>query len=118
MKHFLLLLRANIEMKPEAFTDPKEIESRLSWLEKIKNSGTVVDLGGTLPPTPLMGATIFADGSIISGAFKEVSHFLTGYLVLQAESLENALELAKDNPILVAGGSIELREIITRIKES
>lgn len=103
-----------MEMKAEAFSDPKEIKSRLAWLDKIKNSGAVVDLGGTLPPIPLMGATILANSSIVPGAFKEVSHFLTGYLVLQAENLEQALELVKDNPILMAGGSIELREIITR----
>ena len=114
MKNFVLFLRANTNMSPEAFSAPKELELREAWLKNIQDSGAVVNLGGTMPPIPNMATTIFADGSTTPGAFKEVSHFLTGFLIVKAESLENALALAKTNPILVAGGSVEVREILLR----
>lgn len=114
MKTFALFLRANKEMSPEAFSDPKEIELRAKWLEDIKAKNIVVQLGGTMPPIPTMALTLFADHHTTEGAFTEVSHFLTGYLVITATDLEAAQQIASTNPILKAGGSIEIREIILR----
>lgn len=114
MKNFVLALRANKSMSPTAFSDPKEIELRAKWLEEVKRQGIVVSLGGTMPPIPTMAATLFADGSVQYGPFTEFSHFLTGYLVIRADDLEAAKVVANTNPILAAGGSVEVREIILR----
>lgn len=114
MKNFVLFLRANTAMSPDAFSDPKEIELRANWLKSIQEKGIVVNLGGTMPPIPEMAGTIYADGTFKEGAFMEVSNFLTGYLVEEATSLEAAKEIANTNPIIKAGGSVEIREIILR----
>lgn len=114
MKNFALLLRANTSMSPTAFSDPKEIELRAKWLEHVKNEDLVVNLGGTMPPIPDMAKTIFADGSSKDGAFSEVAHFLTGFLIIRAPDLEAATQIAQSNPILAAGGSVEIREIMLR----
>ena len=114
MKNFVLLLRANTNMDPGAFTDPKEVADRAKWLEDVQKKGVVKYLGGTMPPIPPMSSTIFADGSVTEGPFKEVEHFLTGFLIVEAENLEAAKKIAETNPILIAGGSVEVREIILR----
>lgn len=114
MKNFVLFLRANTSMSPDAFTDPKEVETRAAWLKNVQEEGIVVNLGGTVPPIPPMAATVFADGTTKEGPFMEVAHFITGFLVIKAADLEAAKEIAKTNPILVAGGSVEIREIILR----
>lgn len=114
MKDFALFLRANSQMSSEAFSDLDEIKLRGQWLEKIKAQDMVVNLGGTMPPIHTMAATIFSDGSSVDGAFSEVSHFLTGYLIIKAADLESAKQIAISNPILKAGGSVEIREIILR----
>lgn len=101
-------------MSPSAFSDPKEIELRAKWLEQVKKDDQVVYLGGTIPPIPDMAKTIFADGTTKTGAFSEVAHFLTGFLIVQAPDLEAATAIAQSNPILVAGGSVEIREILLR----
>lgn len=114
MKNFALFLRANKEMSPEAFSDPKEISLRAQWLEDIKEKNIVVHLGGTMPPIPGMAVTLFADENVTEGAFTEKSHFLTGYLVITASDLGAAQQIASTNPILKAGGSVEIREILLR----
>ena len=114
MKNFVLFLRANTSMSPSAFSDPKELEMRAKWLEQVQKDDQVVYPGGTMPPIPTMAKTIFADGSARDGAFSEVAHFLTGFLIVQAADLEAATTIAKSNPILVAGGSVEIREIMLR----
>lgn len=114
MKNFALFLRANTAMSPEAFSDPEELKLRTQWLEDLENKGIVVHMGGTMPPIPTMAKTIFADGTSKDGAFMEVNHFLTGYIIIQAEDLASASLVATSNPILRAGGSVEIREIILR----
>ncbi len=114
MKNFVLLLRANTKMDPGAFSDPKEVADRAKWLEEVKELGIVKYLGGTMPPIPPMSNTIFADGSSKEGPFMEVSHFLTGFLIIESEEIELAKKIAETNPILKAGGSVEIREILLR----
>lgn len=114
MKNFVLLLRANTNMDPGAFTDPKEVADRAQWLEDVKARGVVKNLGGTMPPIPVMATTLFADGTVEEGAFMEVAHFLTGFLIVEAEDLDAAQKIAVSNPILKAGGSVEIREIMLR----
>jgi hypothetical protein len=62
----------------------------------------VVDAGNPFGPS----ATIASDGSVSgSGAAR-----LTGYSVLKADSLDAATVLAKNCPVLAAGGSVEVYE--------
>lgn len=114
MKNFVLFLRANSSMDPSAFSDPKEIKLRAKWLEEVQGKGIVKNLGGTMPPIPSQASTIFSDGTLKEGPFMEVSHFLTGFLIIEAEDLQAAQKIAETNPILIAGGSIEIREIYIR----
>lgn len=114
MKNYVLLLRANTNMNPEAFTDPKEVADRAQWLEDVKVQGVVKNLGGTMPPIPAMASTLFADGRVKEGTFMEVAHFLTGFLIVEAEDMEGAKRIASSNPILKAGGSVEIREVMLR----
>lgn len=114
MKNFILFLRANTSMNPGAFSDPKEIEERKNWLENAQNKGYVNQLGGTMPPIPEMSSTLSADGTKATGPFIKEGHFLTGYLIINAKNMKEAQEIAAANPILKAGGSIEIREIVLR----
>ena len=114
MKNYVLLLRVNKNMDPIAFTDPKEVLERAKWLEDMQKSGVVVHLGGTMPPLESMASTIYTDGTIENGPFTEVTHFLTGFLIVKAEDLDVAKTIAESNPILKAGGSVEIREIYLR----
>lgn len=61
----------------------------------------------------------FAGGSAIGdgAAFRKVgepgsvSHRLTGYIRVRAESLEEARDLLAGNPVYEAGGTVEIREL-------
>ncbi len=112
MKNFALFLRVNTSMSFSA--DPQEYADRMAWLAEIVAKGRMVNQGGTMPPIPEAASTIFADGSRKDGAFMETAHFITGYLIVAAENLEEAVDMAKTNPILKSGGSVEVREIHLR----
>lgn len=64
----------------------------------------VIDAGN-----PFAASTsVSSDGSVNGGARAG----LTGYSVLEAPSLEEAAALAKDCPILAAGGSVDVYEVL------
>lgn len=71
-----------------------------AWFGELGES--VVDAGN-----PFAGSvSVSSDGTVGEGASSE----LTGYSVLQADSLAGATELAKGCPVLSSGGSVEVYE--------
>lgn len=49
---------------------------------------------------------------VLDGPFTETKEAVGGYLLLQANSLEEAVEIARTNPVLRYGISVEVRPIL------
>ena len=76
-----------------------------AWQEKFKKN--LVDLGGQLGN----GRLVTAD-SPTDGPFVEVKELVGGYMIVSADSLEEAIEVARECPGLVRPGSgVEVIEI-------
>ena len=82
----------------------------MAWLEGLQEQGRVK-----------AGQPLDAQGRIISGKqkrtvadgpFAESKEEVGGYLLLQANDLEEAVTLAKSNPILEYGMTIEVRPVL------
>lgn len=58
------------------------------------------------------GKQITADLSITDGILISDSKTISGNMIVKANSLDEAVEMAKDSPILNMGGSVEVRNII------
>lgn len=74
-----------------------------AWMEGLGSA--LVDPGNATGQSK----TIHADGSVTIGGG---ANPVTGYTLLETGSLDEAVSLAKDNPILQSGGSIEVLETI------
>jgi hypothetical protein len=57
------------------------------------------------------GKRIFADSTVQEGINTAENQTLAGNLILKADSLNQAVELAKGCPILSMGGNVEVRNI-------
>ncbi|MDB3906757.1 YciI family protein [Crocinitomicaceae bacterium] len=53
-----------------------------------------------------------ADGSITDGPYAEVKEIIGGFIVVTAENIDEATELAKGCPGLSNGGKVEVRDIM------
>jgi len=52
---------------------------------------------------------------VTNGPFGEIKETLGGYMIVRADSVEEAVEFAKGSPILVGeGNSMEVRRIIKK----
>ncbi len=61
------------------------------------------------PANPLKGTTtVNADGSVTAGGTTTMS----GFTVVETESMDEALEMAKSCPFLDIGGSLEVSELL------
>ncbi len=78
-----------------------------AWQQKFKKN--LVDMGGKLGDGRLATADPAPDGP-----FVEIKELVGGYMVVSAESLEQAIEVARECPGLVGPGSaVEVIEIRT-----
>ena len=57
------------------------------------------------------GRQIFADKTVTEGIHISNMQTLGGNMIIKANSMEEAVEIAKDCPILLMGGSVEVRVI-------
>jgi len=108
MKEFALIFRLNKES--DAKPSPEQIQERMNWLGSIAAQNKLADKGNTL--SPVSAKTVKANNVVTDGPYAEIKEFISGYLIVKTETIEEAVELAKANPIFKLGGSIEVREIV------
>ena len=79
-----------------------------AWKEKFQDS--IVDMGGKLKGP---GKIITSDGAT-DGPFVEAKEVIGGFMIVSAESMEEAMEVARQSPgVAMPGSSVEIREINT-----
>ncbi|UPK69793.1 YciI family protein [Chitinophaga filiformis] len=110
MKEFVLIFRTsnNADFKPS----PEQIQERMNWLAGIASQNKLVDKGNSL--SPLSAKTVRPGNVVTDGPYTEIKEFVAGYVIVRADNLDDATELAKDNPVLKSGGNVEVREIMKR----
>ncbi len=112
MNEFLLVFRTEPLLREQPMS-PEQMQAMMKpWLDwmgglaaqnKLANSGN--RLGGT-------GATVRPGGVVTDGPYVEVKEAIGGYVIVRADSLEEACELSKGCPVLQFGGNVEVRPII------
>jgi hypothetical protein len=106
---FMLIFRLEPTNEPPT---PEQLQDmHKHWGEFIGN----IAMQGKLVSTYQLGfdgMQIFADHTTKEGIQISEGQTLSGNMVLKADSLEVATELAKKCPILLMGGTVEVRSII------
>ena len=107
-QEFMLLFR--FELSNQQPTPEQLQEMGKQWGEFIGN----IAMQGKLVSTYQLGfegTKIFADQKTEEGFHIAEGQMIAGNMVLKAESMEVATELAKKCPILLIGGTVEVRSI-------
>ncbi len=110
MKEFALIFRLNdvADFKPS----PEQMQERMNWLAGIVAQNKLADKGNTLLPTPGSARTVKPGNVVTDGPFTEIKEFIVGFVVVRTADIDEAVALAKENPIFRIGGSIEVREVL------
>lgn len=76
-----------------------------AWKEKFKDN--IIDWGDKLKP----GGKIVSASSVSDGPFVEAKEVIGGFMIVAAESLDDAIAIAKEMPA-GPGARIEIREMM------
>lgn len=109
MKQFLFLYRSENSSTPPSLEEMQANMARwMDWLGSVAAQGKLVDRGNRLHND---GKVVKQSTLITDGPYTEIKETLGGYSIINAESLEEAAQLASGCPIFLAGGNVEVREI-------
>jgi hypothetical protein len=111
MKEFLMLFRneSNEGPKPSAEQMQAVLKQWQQWIKKIAAQGRYSGTNRLLSE----GKTLKPGKMITDGPFIEAKEMVGGYLVVKANSLDEAVEMAKECPNLIYGGNVEVRRVMT-----
>ena len=77
-----------------------------AWKDKFEKN--IVDMGGSLKRG---GKVVSSDGAT-DGPFVEAKEVVGGFMIISADSMEEAMEVARESPgVATPGSSVEIREI-------
>jgi len=90
---------------------PEEMQKSLqkwgAWIGEGMQKGWMLDAGdGLTDEGRVVNAKV-----VLDGPFAESKEIVGGFSMIQAETVEEAAQLAKGCPIIAAGGSVEVRRL-------
>lgn len=109
MKKYMLILIDQVDAYNDMSAEDmqKEIEMHMKWIEDL---GDRFDSGEALQPETK--SISGSDKVVTDGPFIESKELIGGFYILNANSMEEATELAKGCPVLELGSRIEVREVM------
>jgi hypothetical protein len=108
MKEYLFLLRAGKPMSAKTEAENKaEMQAWGAYMGELGQNGQLV--GGL--PVVSGGMVVSAKGTLSEPVNSTKEGIVGGYLIIKAESMQKAAELAKKCPHIDNEGNIEVREI-------
>lgn len=112
---FMLILKSNKDSEAGKMPSEESIAAMVKYNQEQAKAGILVDAAGLYPSSK--GARVrFATGgkkTVIDGPFAESKELVAGYWLIQAKSLEEAIEWAKRSPVAPdQEAEIEVREFI------
>ena len=111
MKDFMMLFHS--EPDPNMEPTPEDIEAEIKlWQDSIGGIAAQGKLKHSGEALGFEGKTLHSDGSITDGPYAEVKEIVGGFIIVSAENIEDAAELAKGCPGLGNGGKVEVRDIM------
>jgi hypothetical protein len=109
-KKYLCIQRSQSSGKREK-PSPAQMEAMYAsfhaWKEKFQKN--IVDMGGRLG-----GGSVVTSETATDGPFVEAKEIVGGFMIVSAENLAEAIEIARECPgVVMPGSSVEVREIHT-----
>ena len=106
---FMMIVKASKESEAGIMPSEELLSAMGKYNEELAKAGVLLDLSGLRPSSS--GARVNFSGSkrtVIDGPFAETKELIAGYWIIQAKSLEEALEWAKRAPAPHEGQECEI----------
>lgn len=112
MNDFLLIFRSEA-VNNDPTPSPEHMQAMMKpwqdWMGSLAAQNKLVTAGDRLASD---GKVIKPGITVTDGPYVELKEAVAGYTIIRANSLDEATELAKGCPILMRGGTVEVRAVI------
>jgi hypothetical protein len=108
MARFMFLYRRDADMQMSPDEMQKMMQRWNDWIADGLKKGWMLDTGDGLLPD---GRQVNAKKVISDGPFVESKEIVGGYSLIEAETIDDAAELAKGCPVFERGGMVEVRPL-------
>lgn len=110
MKEYAFIFRMDLrpEAQPDAARRQLYMQQWDNWMQAIEAAGLTLRGGNHFAPT---GSVILSGNRRNDGPYQSQNQSVAGYILVGAENLDQAMQLAAQCPILHGeGNSVEIRE--------
>lgn len=111
MEKYILLFRGGIHHAYNANESQEGMEHMqawMNWMRDLQLKGSLVSGDPLLPSGKLISGS---GKKITDGAYSSKGEQVGGYLIVSANNLDQAVEIAKDCPIFKEEGNVEVRAL-------
>ena len=111
MKEFMMIFRNAYtpDVKPTAEQLQASVKQWQDWMGGIAAQGK---FAGTNRLSSEGAKVLKLNNVITDGPYAELKEIVGGYLIIKADSFDEAMELAAGCPIFNIGGNVEVRNVI------
>jgi len=118
MKEFLLVFRSDF-VHNEAQPSPEQFQSMMKnwqdWMGSLGAQNKLVSSGNRLATE---GRVVKPNNIVTNGPYVELKEAIGGYIIVRADSIDDAADLAKGCPILLIKGNVEVRTVVSMDENS
>ncbi len=112
MEDFLLVFRRDHDGE-QLQLSPEQMQSMMKpwqdWMGSLAAQNKLVDSGNRLASE---GRVVKPNNVVTNGPYVETKEAIGGYIMIRANSIDEAAELSKGCPILAIGGNVEVRTVV------
>jgi len=108
MSEFAFLFRGR-ELVGSAEQQQRTLEKWAVWMTGLKQRGLITDMG--LPLEDAAKRVVGPDRMVHDGPFAEIKDLVNGFIVVTADDVDAACEIARGCPIYEHGGGVEIRPV-------
>lgn len=87
---------------------PEDIQPHDRYADELIRAGSMI---AAFALTPRDMATSVRAAGITDGPFLDAKEVIAGFYLLEADDLDAALTMARRNPVVAAGGGVEVRPV-------
>ncbi len=112
MKEFLLVFRRDFTSTADQ-PSPEQLQAMMKpwqdWMGSLAAQNVLANSGNRLASE---GKVVKPNKVITDGPYVEMKEAIGGYIIVKANTLQEAAELSKGCPVLMVGGNVEVRQIV------
>jgi hypothetical protein len=113
MSEYVILFRSTEAQANDAMGTPERAQRALetwrAWVQELESKGHLANMG---QPLERSGRVVRGKDKVVTdGPYAEAKDMVLGFMVLTAKDLEHATQIASGCPIVIGGGSVEIRPV-------